>query len=257
MLRISDPLPATLLLLLLLAAPALHPGLLAAQEWEVEGEVGASVFFGNTDQVNVMTRAAVERGDSILEFSGDAGFNYGEATDSDGLSSVNKRSWVSRVNLDYRPLARVSPFFFAMVESSYEKRLALRHSSGLGGKVLLVRSEQSRVDLSVSMLAERTRPRGEINREDDRTLARWSARFRIRRTFGDERMTFNSENSYQPVFNTLNDYTFSSKNSLSYELTRVIALRLSFVDNYDSGARTRGARTNNDGQLIFSVLSRF
>jgi hypothetical protein len=233
------------------------PASVLAQDWSAEGEVGASVFFGNTDQVTVTTRAAVERGDSIFEFSADVGFNYGEASNSDGVTLVNKRSWLSNVNIDYRPYGRVSPFFFARVESSLEKRLALRHSSGLGGKVLFIRSDRTRLDLSASLLAERTMPMGEVSREDDRTLARWSARLRFRRTFGDERMTFNSENSYQPVFNTLDDFTFNSKNSLSYALTQVVALRLSFVDSYDSAAISRGARTNNDGQLLFSVISRF
>lgn len=249
--------PHLSLAILVLAAATFPSAGLLAQEWNAEGEVGASVFFGNTDQVSVTTRAAVERGDSILEFSGDVGFNYGQATDADGLSIVNKRSWLSRINLDYRPYSRLSPFFFARVERSLEKRLALRHSSGLGGKILFVLTERTRLDLSASLLAERTRPMGEISREDDRTLARWSARLRFRRTFGDDRMTFNSENSYQPVFNTFNDFTFNSKNSLSFELTQVIALRLSFVDNFDSGAVTRGARTNNDGEILFSVISRF
>lgn len=249
-------LPVSLATLLILVA-VFHASPLLAQEWDVEGEVGASVFFGNTEQVSVNTRAGIERGDSIFELAADVAFNYGEATDSDGLKYVNKRSWSSSVNVDYRPMSRVSPYFFANVESSYEKRLALRHSSGLGGRVQFFRSDRSRVDLSTAVLAERTRPRGEVNREDDRTLARWSASLRVRRTFGDDRMTFESENSYQPVFNTLNDFTFKSKNSVSYELTSVIAFRFAFTDNYDSGAINRGARTNNDGQLVFSVLSRF
>jgi hypothetical protein len=244
-------------ILTLAAALALLPFTAYAQEQGIEGEVGASFFFGNTNQTSVTTRGGFERGDSLYEFSTDVTFNYGEATNVEGLTFVNKRSWISRVSLDFRPLERVSPFFFARLESSLEKRLALRHSSGLGGKVLLAHDDRTRFDLSAAVLAERTRPRGEINQGDDQTLIRWSARLRFRRTLGDRRMTLNSENSYQPVFNTFGDFTFNSKNSISYELTRVVALRLSFVDNYDSGAMNRGARTNNDGQLVFSVISKF
>ena len=43
----------------------------------------------------------------------------------------------------------------------------------------------------------------------------------------------------------------------STKLSEIISLKLSVVDQYDSRAKVRGARDNNDGRVLFSVLSSF
>ena len=88
---------------------------LAAQsgtEWTVEGELGASVFFGNRNQSILTSRAKMERAKSGYEFSIKGDFAYGEATDESGNAFVNKRSWSVGGNVDYTPFSRVNPFIF-------------------------------------------------------------------------------------------------------------------------------------------------
>jgi hypothetical protein len=40
-------------------------------------------------------------------------------------------------------------------------------------------------------------------------------------------------------------------------MTTTLALQASFLDNYDSEARDRGARSNNDGELLFGLAATF
>ena len=235
-----------------------HP--IAAQsavQWRLEGELGASVFFGNRDQTTLTSRAQVERADSSYEFSIKADFAYGEATDDVGAAFVNKRSWSVGSNVDYHPFSRVNPFIFGTVQSSYEKKIDLRYDAGAGGKITVLRNSTSRVDFRGALLVEKTMSADQNGGGEDETLARLSGVLRIRRTLGEGRITFNSETSYQPVLEELSDFTVESENSIAFQLSDVISLKLSLVDKYDSGAKDRGARTNNDGQLFFSVLSSF
>lgn len=249
---------------LILAAIAALPGALSSQEspepdhWKVEGEVGASVFFGSTSQTAVNTRLGLGTQDQPQEFQLDAAFIYGEVSTPEGLRRVHKRSWKVGSSLDALPDARFSPFIFGQAEGSWEKRIDLRYNLGAGGKLGLVTRQQGRLDLSISVLAERTLPSERAPETvDDQLDARWSTRLRGRRSLSEGRITLQTETHYQPRFNRADDFTFTSTSSLGFRLNDVVSLKLTFIDNYDSGAVERGARTNNDGQLFFSVLSAF
>jgi len=235
-----------------------HP--IAAQsavQWTVEGELGASVFFGNRDQATLTSRAQLERADSSYEFSTKADFAYGEATDEAGTTFVNKRSWSVGSNVDYHPFSRVSPFIFGTVEYSFEKKIDLRYDAGAGGKISILRNDVSRVDFRGALLVEQTRAADQNGGGEDKTLARWLGVLRVRRTLAEGWITFDASTMYQPVFDAFDDFTVDFESSIAFQLSEVISLKLSVVDKYDSGAQDRGARTNNDGQLFFSVLSSF
>lgn len=222
----------------------------------MEGELGASVFFGNTEQTTVTTRAAASRADSTYEFSTQANFNYGEATGPDGDAFVAKRSWELSTSYDYQPYGRVSPFVFGTGASSLERKIDFRFSGGAGAKLTAVRDERTRLDVSGAALVEQTYLRPEATGPDE-TLARWSVRVRARRSLSEGRVTFSTVNFYQPVFNDIGNFLFESESSFSFTVTDAVTLKLSFIDIYDSEATARGAETNNDGQIFFSVLSSF
>lgn len=238
------------------------PTSLAAQDeggaWKLDGELGASLFFGASEQTTTTFRAAAERKSSLLEFSLGGEFAYGEAQDpASGDSFVNKRSWAASTALDYKPEGKVSPFLFADAEGSLERQIALRLSTGLGAKYRFVDTDETGLDVSLAALVERTEPREyQVGADTDiETLARWSARFRARHAFSDGRTTFKLVTFYRPAFRDSGDYTVDTDTSLAYALNQSISLKLSFVDKYDSLARDRGARSNNDGRLVFSVLA--
>ena len=224
----------------------------------MEAELSASLFFGNTEQTLALMRTALERSDSSYALRSELRFNYGETEDDSGDRHVSRRSWLGTLNLDWRPLDAQSQFVLAMVESSLEKRIDLRYSGGVGQKVALVRGERTLVDISLALLAERTltaeTPTGVENPNE--LLARWSARFRARHEFSD-RVSFRSETFYRPTFDAAGRFTVTTATSIGYQMARFLQLRIAFQDNYDSEARSRGARTNNDGELVIGLLSEF
>jgi hypothetical protein len=248
--------------LLPLAAPIAAP--LAAQEepdedgpWALEGEVGASLFFGAAEQTTVTMRSALERATERLELSLGGGFAYGEGENPEtGESFVNKRSWTTSLSADYMPEDRFSPFVFSSAEGSLERQIDLRVSGGAGGKLKIVRGERANLDVSLAALVERTDPRAVEGQPDEvDTKGRWSARLRADRQLAEGRVTFGLVTFYRPAFGDFDDYTVDLETSLGFELTEAVTLKISLVDTYDSLAEDRGAASNNDGRLFFSILA--
>ncbi|TVP48235.1 MAG: DUF481 domain-containing protein [Gemmatimonadales bacterium] len=228
------------------------------RDWKAEGELGGNFFFGNREQTQVSSRVLVERADSLFESASEFRFAYGEATDRDGIREVNRRNWAASASLDFRPTERYRPFVSGRMESAFERRIALRYNAGAGFRVSWDRDRRNRVDLSASILAERTYAReGGRGTEEDVGLARWSSNLRIRRAYLDNRFTLDSNNSYRPVFDSFGNYTLSTRNAFSYSLTEVVALRLTVITDFDSGAQERGAETNRDGQIQITLVARF
>jgi hypothetical protein len=224
--------------------------------WGMEAEAGASIFFGASDQTTANLALGVVRKSSHWESDNALAYLYGEATDELGNTSVTKRSWGLVSHLNYRAFKRVNPYAFASAESSYEKKIDLRLKGGTGAKLTARNSETTRLDFALAILAEQTYK----NTEDDgdgELLARWTGAFNLRRSFAGERTIFEAKANYNPVFAQLANYTVDAETSLAFKLSEIISLKLSVVDKYDSRAKDRGARDNNDGQVLFSVLASF
>jgi len=236
----------------------LVPTVLASQQpgRKIEGELSGNMFFGNTQQVLASTRAEFERADSGSAFRTIGRFNYGETTTDATGTIVSKRSWNAGSNYDYRPFADFTPFVRATVESSLENRIDRRYSVGAGSRYNIVRTTASDAIVSVGVSGEQTVSLPPGDSAGATTLARATTSLRLRRDF-TPRVTFTSETSYQPALTTGNDYTILSINALKMRIARFAALTLTFRDNYDSRAVTRGARVNNDGELLIGLLTTF
>ncbi len=229
-----------------------------SRDWKAEGELGGNFFFGNRQQTQLSSRFLAERADSLFESSTEFRFAYGEATNRDGVREVTRRNWSAQASLDFRPTERWRPFVSGRMESAFERRIALRYNAGAGARVSWDRDRRNRVDLSISILAERTYAReGGRGTDDDVGLARWSSDLRIRRSWLDDRLSLDSRNGYRPVFDSFGNFTLSSRQAFSYNLSEIVALRLTLLADYDSGARDRGADTNRDGQVQVAVVARF
>lgn len=259
--------PGLLAAALLLAAPA------SAQEagWDGEAELGANIFFGNQDQSLINARLELGHADSTWDFSGGSRYTFGKSTDADGDSRLTHRSWNLGATADYLPFATVSYFGVAGAESSFQREIDLRLTGGAGVKYTFVRSDASLFDTSVALLAERTTfdvdpdppvvpdPENPVadELEDTETLARWSMRVRARRSIDDDRITFESTTFWRPVFDEFDRYVVESTNSAAYAVTENVKFKVSLVDTYDSEAEDRGAGSNNDGQLLISLVGAF
>ena len=240
----------------LLLATLAFPAAVAAQEvgWDVKGELSASLFFGNTQQSIVTTHTNVSHADSTFELGTDARFTYGEARDGNGESFVSQRSWLGALSADFNPFATVSPFLLATVESSFERRIDLRYSAGAGGKLTMIRRPGAELSVSLALLGERSFFPDSVN--DTPALVRWSARLKATREISD-RVSLTHVTFYRPEVSALGRFTVTSNSSAAYKLNKITSLTLSFLDNYDSEATSRGARSNNDGQLVVGVLAVF
>jgi hypothetical protein len=235
----------------------LAPAPLAAQGLgrHLKAEANASLSFGNVDQTTTFTRLVASSVDSTLELSTDGFFTYGE-TRVDGVPSVNKRSWGGSLSANLRPFAQLTPFMLASIESSLEKRIVRRYSGGGGAKLVFVKREGITSDVSLALLAERTVTAPSDTERVEKVYARYSARYRLERKV-DDRVTFSLLTFYRPEFSALHRFTTSANVAATYKLAKALALKATFVDNYDSEARGRGARSNNDGDVLFGLIATF
>lgn len=244
------------LMMMIVAARPVAAQAADQRPWSFDAEVGASLLFGSTEQATVLSRARYELEVTRWELGVAGSYDYGETHDADDGRFVSKRAWSASLSADYMPDGRLSPFVYATAEGSLQRQIDSRVSSGVGGRYRFVDSENARVDFSLAALLERTAARDPGPDDDPVTsIGRWSARFRARRTFAEDRMTFDLVTFYRPRIDDGEDYTVEVTAGLQYALTSILGLKLSLVDTYDSRARSRGARSNNDGRLLFSVIA--
>ena len=233
----------------------------AAQEsapprvWTGSAQANASIFFGNSEQRLFGGRLALSRADTAVEVVLDVQGLYGDAAIGESARAVTKRLWLAIASVDLRPFAPLSPFVFGSAESNFEKRIARRYSIGAGAKQTFVRTDRTESSLSLALLDEHTVPREPVAAGSGaQRLTRWSLRGRVRHAF-DDRLRFSHVTFWRPSVRTVARYVVLSTTEVEYKLTRVLALTLSLLDSYDSEAVGRGARTYNDGQLLFGATA--
>ncbi len=222
--------------------------------WKGSALANASLFFGNTQQQVLGADAKLARVDSTFGVSGELQSLYGEASLNQGPRTVTKRLWMGTVTVNLRPLAPVSSFITGTYQSNLEKRIDARYSAGAGAKWNIRQSGATDASLSLSLSAERTIARDSTVRLPAERIARLSAQARYQHSF-DDRLRIMHSTSWQPKATGVSQYLVSSNTELRYKMNGTVSLSLTFTDNYDSGAIERGARTNNDGQMLFGVAA--
>jgi putative membrane protein len=224
--------------------------------WTVETELGASVFFGASDQTTVATELAATRESARFELETDVALLYGEATNEAGESSVNKRLWRAEANLDYQGFSWVNPYIFGSALSNLQKKIHRRYKVGSGAKLTLLDTEVSSLGLAAAVAVERTIA-SDGNGGEDEWLGRWTGAAKYRRSFSEDRAVFETSVDYNPKFQHLDNFTLEAESSLAFRLSSFLSLKLSVQDQYDNQAKERGASSNNEGQVLVSVLAAF
>lgn len=244
------------ILVTLCGAPTLQAQQLG---WSSTIEASGSLLFGNARDRLIAGRVQVGRADSTLEIRSDARLTYAEGGDADGNRRVTGRTSFASLALDYEPFNRYSPFWFGSAEASLQQRIAHRYATGLGTKLTFYRHQDNSASVSFALLAEHTRPL-ESGAGPDTTSGewrgRWSIRGRIRQKL-NESVSFAHTTFYQPDVTRANRYTVSSTSTLAARIASKVSFTVTLNDAYDSEARARGARKNNDGQLLFGVKTEF
>lgn len=223
---------------------------------KIEGELSGNAFYGNTRQVLASVRAERERTDSAFSLLTSARFNYGQTTTDEAGTVVSKRSWIGMVSYDFRPFADFSPFFKGTAESSFENKIRRRYSLGSGTRMNFIRNDQTELIGSLGAAAEQTLALPPGDSAGAVTRARGLSSLKWRRDIG-ARLSVTSEGAYQPALGVGGDYTLTGSTTFKLKLASFAALTVGIRDNYDSMSRLRGARTNNDGELLFGILTTF
>lgn len=226
------------------------------KQWSGVIEASASLFQGNTDQRAILTKGELGHADSTWQLRGGLTFGYADAARDTLPRNVTKRTWMGNLALDYRPFDHLSPFMFLNYESSYEKRVLDRVGVGLGGKAVLLHTGATEANVSLAMLAERLRPSRLSPDTATVSAARWSGRARFRHQF-DPRLRLQHTTFWQPRVSDLESFTVNSTSELSFAVRQSTSFTVSYLALYDSAARTRGARSNNDAQVLFGVKTGF
>jgi uncharacterized protein DUF481 len=222
-----------------------------APGWHSLAEANASLLFGATSQT--LTSFAGTLAHNSSRFSADAGFKfrYGESEDAERVKFVNARGWEATTSVDVLPKQRFSPFFFASSEASLEKRIQNRSAGGAGAKWVFAQTNTGNASISLALLGERTRSLAD-SAPTTTGVARYSWRVKVGQKVAD-RVSLSHVTFYAPVVDAPGRYTITSTSVGAFALNRVMALTLTFNDNFDSEARARGAPSNNDGSLLFGI----
>lgn len=236
-------------------APPPPPPPPARRIWKRTVELAGSLFLGNKPQSVLTTRLKASHADSTFEFGGDMRFTYGTASD-EGERYVSQRSWLGSLSLDVWPHAGQSPFLLATMESSLERRIDLRASGGVGHKLTFVDDGRSLANLSIAILGERSWLPTKEDGKEVSSLARFSGRLRLRRDING-RVELNGETYFRPEVYHMTRFTFTNSASASFRMNDLVHLKASYLDNYDSVAKLRGARSNYDGQVVIGVQADF
>jgi len=223
--------------------------------WSAKVELGASAFFGNTSQTAITSALSGNVQKGKVELDGRAGYVYGQASNAEGERSMNKRTWDGSANLNWDTGAKFNGFLRGKIESIFEKKIDLRYNAGVGGRYQFQNSDLGRIEASLALLAEKTVVAGVIKKGELGPV--WSARFKLSRTFNEGRIKFDTDSTWEPTALGLSVFTFTSRNSVAFQVSQRIAISLSFVDSYDTRSQERGAKSNNDGQIFFSLVSTF
>lgn len=230
----------------------------AAQQtgWHSVVEANGSTLFGATSQTLAALAATLSHTGEGFTADANVKIRYGESENDARETFVSSRSWAFATTFDALPQGRISPFFFGSVESSLEKRIDRRSAGGVGVKWVFAATNTGKASISLAALAERTTPMVDSLPVSSTTLARWSWRVKMEQRI-DERLSFSHVSFYAPTMSSFDGYTITSTSVGNYALNKAVSLTLTFIDNYDSQARSRGAPTNNDGSLLFGVRGSF
>jgi hypothetical protein len=228
----------------------------AGKSWELASELGASIFFGASDQTSILFKSDYKQSRDYFELALSGAFDYGEAQPEPGLPArVNQRAWGAGFELDYE-LGNWAPFVYGNGEGSLQRQIDLRLAGGAGVRYRFIDTGRTQLNVSVAVQGERTNPREAPGVSDEVvTLARSNNRVRFQQTFGDERATFSQLVAYRPALGDSDDYTIDSETAFTFTLNSTFSFKASLVNRYDNLAESRGAVSNNDGRVFFAIVA--
>lgn len=238
-------------------------GVLGAQRSRIERtvDVAGNYLYGNNEQLIFSARAGVALRDTLYGMRLDAKYLIGVGS-ANGVRRMDRRSWLISGSVDRRPEDQFSQFVLGSVEESLELRIQSRINVGAGAKFVIDCDTTFQLDASAALVGEfsvlpqlatgTSGPRDALRSQ----LLRFSNRLRYRNQF-TEKMNVDHVTWLRPRIDDWGDLLGSSQTSVGYLLSSRTSLRLSFLNDYDSRSKARGARSNHNGQMLVGVAANF
>ena len=234
-----------------------------ATVWERTLELSGNYLYGNTEQAILSTRSSIVRNDSSVGVRLDSRFLIGVTTREGRGRVMDRRSWTIAGSVDFRQYAPQSQFLFGSIERSLELKIDRRLSGGIGHKVSFARDSATRFDVSLGILGEQSLlPQAGAPGDStvlpllNASLIRLSGRVRYRKKL-TARVGVENTTWYRPELAAFNRYLASSVSAVSYSMSKRSHLQLSFQNDFDSLARSRGSRSNQNGQVLVGATTKF
>lgn len=220
-------------------------------------DIAGNYLYGNQEQFILSARAGVAFRDTLWGARLDSRYLIGVGS-ANGVRRMDRRSWLLSGSLDRRPEDVHSQFILASIEESLELRVRSRANIGAGYKYVIDCDTTYQLDASVALVGEQSvLPIGGSPTDLVRSeLVRLSNRVRYRNQL-TEKMNLDHVTWLRPRADNFSDLLGSSSTSIGYLLTKRSSLRLSFINDYDSRSRARGARSNHNGQMVVGVAAKF
>jgi hypothetical protein len=220
-------------------------------------DIAGNYLYGNQDQFILSARGGLAFRDTLWGARLDSRYLIGVGS-ANGVRRMDRRSWLISGSLDRRPEDLHSQFILASIEESLELRVRSRANIGAGWKYVIDCDTTYQLDVSAALVGEVSvlpivgNPMDLVRSQ----LLRLSNRVRYRNQFTDK-VNVDHVTWLRPRVDNVGDLLGSSSTSIGYVLTKHASLRLSFINDYDSRSRARGARSNHNGQMVVGVAAKF
>ena len=236
------------LFVLLIALCLVFPVSVQAQ-WKSKVSLGGSYYSGNVNKLDIRSTGGISKASEAFELSSSYKVIYSEANDVQNNQEIS-----GGVKFDYKPKNKFSPFLAVNLYNNEYKGYALRVSSIVGAKYVLLKNDKASHSISAALQydAEQYTANDEGVIKDPKNLLRLSVRPKLKQKL-TESVSISHVTYYRPYLNDFGDYQVDSKTSLSNKLSTKIYLDLSYELKYESKPVKEDAK-NADNAVIVSLV---
>jgi hypothetical protein len=213
-------------------------------------ELSYSDASGNTNLALLGSRLGLKRLSPGSELSFIAGMRYGK---QDG--HVAAESYITEISARFRPMAWVSPFFYAKGTRDLITNIDLRVAAAAGAELNIVPDATQRVSLGLAVLQDYQRRLIPIDSDEPREI--YSTRFNLRLVANPtlkKGITAEHITQFEPVADDFGNYLFTSRTALRVLLTGSLALQTSYQFSFDAtpapGVVSRTDRALTTGLIV-------